>query len=50
MYFYMRSNPAVVGFTFEARTKAEYGSLDTWITINKLEDGWEMIEQIRQEE
>ena len=50
MYFYMRSNPAIVGMTFEAKTKAEYGSLDTWITINKIEAGWEMIEQIRQEE
>ena len=47
---YMSDNPAVVGFTFEAKTKAEYGSLDTWITINQIETGWEMIEQIRQEE
>ena len=47
---YLCDNPAVVGFTFEAKTKAEYGSLDTWITINQIETGWEMIEQIRQEE
>lgn len=50
MTFYMSENPAIVGMTFEAKTKAEYGSLDTWITINKIETGWEMIEQIRQEE
>lgn len=50
MTSYMSENPAVVGFTFEAKTNYDYGYLDTWITINKIETGWEMIEQIRQEE
>lgn len=47
---YVEKTPAVVGFTFEATMKAKYGGMNTLITINKNETGWDIIEQIRQEE
>ena len=40
--------PAMIGATFEAHTLVEFGSLDTFITINRLQDGrWDMTETIR---
>ena len=36
---------AMVGATFEAHTNSDFGDMDTFITINILEDGrWEYIE------
>lgn len=42
----MIANPAVVGMTFTACTKREYGSVHTRIEINKLPSGaWEVTER-----
>lgn len=40
------SDKALVGATWKARTLPEYGDLNTLITINKLPNGWECVEQI----
>ena len=47
---YMDKNPAVVGITFESTMKAKYGGMNTLITINKDDAGWDVIEQVRKEE
>ena len=41
------ASPAMVGATFRAVTGAEYGGLNTLVTVNKLPDGgWECIETV----
>ncbi len=37
---------AMVGATWRAHTLPEYGDLNTLITINKLDNGWELVEQV----
>lgn len=47
MVDYMTENTAVVGFSFLAKSREQYASLDVLIEINQTPEGWDVRETIK---